>query len=287
MDKTINILCIGDESVGKTSMINKCNSKMDSPIKPTIGVDSVPHDLGDKPYKSCIFDASGATKFKFEVKTYVKKTDIFVIFYDITSRQSFQDLDKWIGFISEDSIKSLFIIGNKKDLEDNRSISFEKGNQYAKQHNATFLETSINENIDYFDKIIEIALPILKDKEEQKEKSPESEISPDSTLQDSLNILVNLMNEMKQIMGELDNSEEIKNITDKVLKSIEKLNNSPDQPKIALLELVDSVIYMLQSFEDIGNLVKENSSLSNEKQQELNNYMNSITALKETFTTLK
>ena len=59
---------------------------------------------------------------------------------------------------------SIILIGNKNDLEDNREIMKEEGEEKAKKHNAYFIETSAltGENLD---KAFEMMMTELYQKE--------------------------------------------------------------------------------------------------------------------------
>ena len=71
--------------------------------------------------------------------------------YDITDRQSFEQIDFWMNEIrqySDENIEIL-LIGNKSDECENREISSEEGMRKAEALGLKFLETSAkyNENI--------------------------------------------------------------------------------------------------------------------------------------------
>ena len=72
-----------------------------------------------------------------------------------------------IFFFCKDNIK-VILIGNKKDLEDRRIISFEEANNFALLNNYIYMETSClrNENVfEAFEKIIEITADDIKKRE--------------------------------------------------------------------------------------------------------------------------
>jgi hypothetical protein len=75
-----------------------------------------------------------------------------LLVYDITRRETFEHLSSWL----EDCLKYsnanivITVIGNKCDLETNRQVTREEGEEFAKKHNLLFLETSAKtaENVD-------------------------------------------------------------------------------------------------------------------------------------------
>ncbi|KAL2634104.1 hypothetical protein R1flu_005583 [Riccia fluitans] len=77
-------------------------------------------------------------------KSHYKGAAGVVIVYDITRRDTFNHLNKWL----EDARKhgspntTVIIVGNKCDLSHKRVVSSEEGEQYAKDNGLTFLECS-------------------------------------------------------------------------------------------------------------------------------------------------
>ena len=64
--------------------------------------------------------------------------------YDITNRQSFQSVDKWIEDAKNlrDDDVLLILAGNKSDMNEHRQVSTEEGMEYAKKRGIMFFETS-------------------------------------------------------------------------------------------------------------------------------------------------
>ena len=64
--------------------------------------------------------------------------------YDITRRDTFTHVTKWLDDVRTNSSKNVtvILIGNKKDLEDKRQVSYEEGEEFAKENGLMFLETS-------------------------------------------------------------------------------------------------------------------------------------------------
>ena len=70
--------------------------------------------------------------------------NLVIIFYSINSKESFDDINKYLLLIRQNAGKpiKIFLIGNKKDLEKDRKITKEEARKFA--------ETN---RIDYFDEI--------------------------------------------------------------------------------------------------------------------------------------
>ena len=71
-------------------------------------------------------------------ETYYKKADGFIVVFDITNQNSFDDIrDYFLPKIRQNSIEEIpiLIIGNKKDLADSREVSIDDGYDLAAQYN--------------------------------------------------------------------------------------------------------------------------------------------------------
>ena len=72
--------------------------------------------------------------------------------YDITSRESFVSLARWIAEAKTHGNKdiTLILVGNKSDLEENREVTVEEAHAFADQNSLLYIETSAKtgENVD-------------------------------------------------------------------------------------------------------------------------------------------
>ena len=99
----------------------------------------------EKIIKVKIWDSPGSERFSNIQPGPVKNTQGLLLTYDITSRASFEPLNKWISRIKEWQDISEFpiiIVGCKVDLEDKREVSTEEGQKFAAEYNFPFFETS-------------------------------------------------------------------------------------------------------------------------------------------------
>ena len=67
-----------------------------------------------------------------------------MLVYDITNRESFVSLGRWIAEARAHGNKdiTLILVGNKSDLDDQRDISVEEAQAFADQNALLFIETS-------------------------------------------------------------------------------------------------------------------------------------------------
>jgi len=141
------LVFLGDQSVGKTSIITRfMYDTFDSTYQPTIGIDFLSKTmyLDDKTVRLQLWDTAGQERFRSLIPSYIRDSSVAVICYDITSRDSFINTSKWIDDVrterGDDVI--MMLCGNKTDLEDHRTVSYEEGEAKAKEYNIMFIETS-------------------------------------------------------------------------------------------------------------------------------------------------
>ena len=72
-----------------------------------------------------LWDTAGQERFKSLIPSYIKDSAVAIVVFDITSRQSFQSVDKWIEDAKNlrDDDVLLILAGNKADLSDQRQVT--------------------------------------------------------------------------------------------------------------------------------------------------------------------
>ena len=147
-DFKLKIVLLGDSGVGKTNLISRyISNTFDENTKSTIGVEFFCKTFKvnkDKIIKIELWDTAGQERYKAITSVYYKGAKGAFIVYDITSKKSFDNIDKWINEIKEKNTNEvkLIIIGNKIDLNDEREISFEEAKNKFKDKDIPLIETS-------------------------------------------------------------------------------------------------------------------------------------------------
>ena len=155
-----HLVSLGDGQVGKTSIILRyIDNTFTLNYLSTIGIDvkikKVTLANGEE-IKVKISDTAGQERFKSIASNYTKKADGVILVYDITSQKSFMDVDNWFAEINKgENTKPIILIGNKSDMNENRQVSTEDGQNLAKnsggpKNDIHFYETSCKtgDNID-------------------------------------------------------------------------------------------------------------------------------------------
>lgn len=91
----------------------------------------------------CVLQA-GQESFRSITRSYYRGAAGALLVYDITRRETFNHLTRWLEEARQNSNSNMAImlIGNKSDLEHRRAVSFKEGEQFAKENGLIFLETS-------------------------------------------------------------------------------------------------------------------------------------------------
>ena len=145
-DYSFKLLIIGESGVGKTSILLRfTDDYFSDKFMSTIGVDFKVKELevDGKHVKLQIWDSAGQERFRNITMSYYRNSSGIIIVYDVTNHTSFDHVNNWIEEVRKYVPGSpLMLVGNKADLEDERKVQFEEGQELAEKHNLIFLETS-------------------------------------------------------------------------------------------------------------------------------------------------
>ena len=149
--------------------------------------------MDGKKVKLQIWDTAGQERFKNITASYYRGGNGVLVVYDITDRESFENLNSWLIEIEKNANKNVYklLIGNKCDLEEKRKVSYQEGKEFASSNGMQFIETSAKTDTkvkDAFEMLTQeiIKSTITKDKGmEKKDKAvhlakPAAEISTKS-----------------------------------------------------------------------------------------------------------
>ena len=172
----IKFIFVGLNGVGKTSIINQYLDKtFTENYLMTIGSDKTLKKINieGKEVTLEICDTTGHEEYRKINEIFMKNTDIALIVYDITKRESFEELTNWINSVKEINNNKNVIFGiaaNKSDLYEQKVINKKEGEEFAKNNNALFFETSAKD----YDSVENVFLTLSEEyiKNQEKEKKP-------------------------------------------------------------------------------------------------------------------
>ncbi|KAH1015835.1 ras-related protein Rab-28 [Dendroctonus ponderosae] len=185
-EKRLNVAVLGEQNVGKTNLIKRfCHDDFSRIYVPTIGADFYIKRVTLSRTKDVIVriaDVSGLEMNGHMVSTYLFKTNIILLVYDITNMESFNSLNVWLKKINEimnryteEENPTIAVMGNKCDLEHKRAMRLHVINQFAQENNLTNFSVSAKTgekvNSSFIELIAAFFSIVLSDLEKDKEKS--------------------------------------------------------------------------------------------------------------------
>jgi len=139
--------CLGDSGVGKTSFMDRfVEGNHRVAYNATVGIDFKVRRMAinDKTVKLQIWDTAGQEKFNAITTAYYRQARAAIIMYDVTRKNTFQNLRKWFRLVEENGRPdiSIALVGNKTDQETDRAISVTQGERLREEHGCIFFESS-------------------------------------------------------------------------------------------------------------------------------------------------
>ena len=146
-DFIMKLILVGDSGVGKTNILSKyLKNNFDPDSKATVGVEfgTKNIEIDNKKIKVQIWDTAGQERYKSITSTYYKGAKGAFIVYDITRKNTFVNIDKWIGDLKNNGDENMivYLVGNKSDLNDMREVRKDEAMTKSEKYNIAFSETS-------------------------------------------------------------------------------------------------------------------------------------------------
>ena len=141
------VVLVGDSFVGKTNIMSKyLKNEFHEDSKATVGVEfgSKQFTIEGHSVKAQIWDTAGQERYKAITSAYYKGAKGAFIVYDITRKNSFESVERWVSDVISVADKkiTIILIGNKSDLEDQRQVTKEEAEEKANKLEIAFMETS-------------------------------------------------------------------------------------------------------------------------------------------------
>ena len=162
------VVLIGEMGVGKTCIIeqfisNDFNQDQDSTITAQFCKKDFEFPGGEK-ITLDIWDTAGQEKFRALTRIFYKNAKAVIIVYSITNKQTFDEAKNyWYEQVKQNCHSDVIIAiaANKCDLYEERQVSDEEGEQFAKNVGAFFASTSAKNDSGITNLFENIALKIL------------------------------------------------------------------------------------------------------------------------------
>ncbi len=143
----VKFIIIGEAGVGKTNLVHRfAKGEFNEKYAVTLGIDFLSSyiQVEEKFFNLELWDTAGSEQFKSITKGYYNNSACAIIVYDITDRTSFLSIKQWIEDCKNYTNKNIIfvLVGNKIDLNFNRVVEKEEGQNFADENNMIFYETS-------------------------------------------------------------------------------------------------------------------------------------------------
>lgn len=146
-DYLVKVLLIGNSGVGKTCIIQRfVREDFSVNYLPTIAVDFKLKifEVDNLKLKMQIWDTAGQERFNTLTANFFKAAHGIIVVFSVVDKLSFDNISKWVAQIQNSAPKTVqvILVGNKKDLDTQRVISYEQGEECAKKYGGHYFEVS-------------------------------------------------------------------------------------------------------------------------------------------------
>jgi small GTP-binding protein len=154
--KEIKIVVMGESNTGKSSFVIRYVGGKFEPYYVVSVCNEYYHKKGvnynGKKYDFNFTVSAGKSEYKEDILNTCQDVDYFILFYDITSKQSFENLKtnytdiKGFMFNYNDSNSNVIFVGNKNDLHKEKCVSVEDVKGFLQNDKICVLEISVKNN---------------------------------------------------------------------------------------------------------------------------------------------
>jgi small GTP-binding protein len=147
---SVKVTLLGNSGVGKTCIIKRyTDNEFDPQTVPTPGASYSQKIviINNKPITLDVWDTAGQEQYRSLGRHFYKDSFIVCLVYDITNRESFEDLKTWYNDLKEYGEKNVItaVVGNKSDCYEEEVIKEEEGRKYAEEINSKYFLVSAKE----------------------------------------------------------------------------------------------------------------------------------------------
>lgn len=172
------LVLLGDSAVGKSCLVVRfVRDEFFEFQEPTIGAAFLTQTvtLDDATVKFEIWDTAGQERYRSLAPMYYRGAAAAIVVFDITKKDSFNGAKSWVKELQRrgDPNVVIALAGNKADMEAKRKVQTEEAQQYAKENEIIYMETSAKTSLNVKNLFVEIAKKLPK-----SQAAPERESFP-------------------------------------------------------------------------------------------------------------
>ena len=180
-DYLFKLLIVGESGVGKTCILLRfADNQFEESFLSTIGVDFKVKEITSegKKVKLQIWDSAGQERFRNITSSYYRNCAGIIVVYDITKHDTFDRVSGWIEEVKKFvPTAPLMVVGNKCDLEEQRTVSKEEGQELCNKHGCSFVESSAKTAMGIDEVFEEMTKQLIKDAESKPKTEPSNQVS--------------------------------------------------------------------------------------------------------------
>ncbi|XP_034384607.1 ras-related protein Rab-25b [Cyclopterus lumpus] len=145
------VVLIGESGVGKSNLLSRfTKNEFNHDSRTTIGVEFSTRttQLSGFTIKAQIWDTAGLERYRAITSAYYRGAVGALLVYDITKHLTYESVERWLKELYDhaDPHIVVMLVGNKTDLESERSVPTEEAKDFAEKNGLLFLETSALES---------------------------------------------------------------------------------------------------------------------------------------------
>lgn len=173
------IILLGDGTVGKSSFFKRYfYDDFNDNYMLTMGVDDKFKfiKINGQEIKLQIWDTAGQERFRSLPRKYYEHADGIILIYDVTNKDSFKNVSKWMKDISDNSKRNntIYLVGNKIDLIENKVVEFSEALEAATKYNTHLFEISCKFDINVSEVLKRLSYEIYKNNLKIKKRNSSS-----------------------------------------------------------------------------------------------------------------
>ncbi|KAL9647146.1 hypothetical protein ABK040_004862 [Willaertia magna] len=175
----VKLAVVGIGGVGKSALsIQYLQGEFLSYYDPTIEDSYRKEDtINNETFFIDILDTAGQEEFSALRDNYMRNRDGFLLVYSIVDSLSFEEVERFISQITRVKEREnipFVLVGNKSDLESERTVPTSQGQSFAENLKIPFFEASAKtgSNVkECFRELVQITNTFLQDKKAKKQKT--------------------------------------------------------------------------------------------------------------------
>lgn len=161
------VVLIGESGVGKSNLLSRfTKNEFNHDSRTTIGVEFSTRtiQLDTVTIKAQIWDTAGLERYRAITSAYYRGAVGALLVYDITKHLTYEYVERWLKELYDhaDPHMVVMLVGNKSDLDMQRTVPTEEAKSFAESKDLLFMETSALESTNVESAFLQVLTAIHK-----------------------------------------------------------------------------------------------------------------------------